>query len=482
MNLFRSLRRLGKGRKMFVLGLDCAAPELVFDRWADDLPTLTRLRRQGMWGPLESCIPAITVPAWSCMMSSKDPGTLGIYGFRNRADHSYDKKFIANGNAVKYKRVWDYLSDAGKQNVVIGVPQTEPVKPLNGNLIGSFLTPNVQAEFAYPPELKAEVLRLAPDYDFDVKDFRTNDKAWLLKQIHSMTQKRFRVAEHLLTTKPWDFFMLMEIGVDRIHHGFWSFLDQQHFRYEADNEYENAIHDYYVFIDRKLSEWLKIIGDDTMVLVVSDHGAKRMDGGICLNEWLWRNGYLAFKQDLEPGRMYRFDDLEVDWSRTTAWGDGGYYGRVFLNVQGREPQGTIAPEDYERVRDELATKLIALPDHEGRDIGTKAFKPEEIYREVNGVAPDLIVYFGDLFWRSVGSIGHGSYYTFENDTGPDDCNHAQYGIAILYDPRNPGNGEQFTGAQLMDIAPTILELMDVPVPDDMYGVPLRQRLNEPSKA
>jgi predicted AlkP superfamily phosphohydrolase/phosphomutase len=71
-------------RRLFVFGLDCAAPELVFERWRDDLPTLSRLMRQGYWGRLRSCIPAITVPAWSVMLSSRDPGVLGIYGFRNR--------------------------------------------------------------------------------------------------------------------------------------------------------------------------------------------------------------------------------------------------------------------------------------------------------------------------------------------------------------------------------------------------------------
>ncbi|HEY64138.1 MAG TPA: phosphodiesterase, partial [Caldilineae bacterium] len=399
---------------MFVIGLDCAAPELVFDRWWNELPNLRFLAGNGLWGDLESCIPAITVPAWTCMLSGKDPGELGVYGFRNRADYSYDKMFIAAGNAVRTKRVWDYLSEAGKRSVVIGVPQTYPVKPLNGYLISGFLTPGIQSEFTYPPALKQEVLAIAPDYDVDVPQFRTDDKDRLLRQIWEMTEKRFRVVDHLLTSKPWDFFMVMEIGVDRIHHGFWSYHDPQHRRYEPGNPYENAIRDYYILIDKKIGEWLDRLDKDTVVLVVSDHGAKRMDGGICINEWLWREGYLAFKQDPEPGQITPFEKLEVDWSRTKAWGSGGYYGRVFLNVQGREPEGVIPPEEYEAVRDELAERIRAIPGPDGRDIGTRVFKPQEIYREVNGVAPDLMVYFGDLLWRSVGSLGHGDIYTFEN--------------------------------------------------------------------
>jgi predicted AlkP superfamily phosphohydrolase/phosphomutase len=478
MGLFERFKRLQNPTpaKVFVIGLDCAAPELVFERWQADLPNLTGLAEKGLWGDLESSTPAITVPAWSSMLSSKDPGVLGIYGFRNRADYSYDKMSIATGSAVRQKRVWDYLSEAGKTSVVVGVPQTYPVKPVNGCLISCFLTPSIQSEFAFPPSLKEEVLRIAPDYDFDVKQFRTEDKDWLHRQMIEMTDKHFKVVDYLLETKPWDFFMTMEIGVDRVHHGFWSFHDPQHFRYQPGNPYEHVIHDYYVKIDRKIGEWLKKIGPQTTVLVVSDHGAKRMEGGICINEWFWRNGYLAFKNDPEPGKITRFEDLQVDWSRTTAWGEGGYYGRVFLNVQGREPQGIIAAQDYERVRTELAEKLAAILNDKGGDIGTRVFKPQDIYRQVNGVAPDLIVYFGDLAWRSVGSLGYGGYHTFDNDTGPDDCNHAQYGMAIFYDPHNLGKHRRLKNAQLMDVAPTILNSLGVPVPADMQGRDLHSRL------
>ncbi len=474
MNLLERLKRTPRRQKVLVIGLDCAAPELIFDRWRDDLPNLSYLADQGLWGELESCTPAITVPAWSSMLASKDPGTLGIYGFRNRADHSYDQMYIATSNSVGFPRVWDYLGDAGRSSVVVGVPQTYPVKPLNGYLISSFLTPGTDSNFTYPEALKREVLTIAPDYDFDVRQFRTEDKDFLLRQIYEMTEKRFRVVDQLLVNKPWDFFMLMEIGVDRIHHGFWSYHDPNHRRYQAGNPYEQAIHDYYVYIDRQLAEWLNRVPKDTVVIVASDHGAKRMEGGICLNEWLWREGYLVFKQNPMPGQIQRFEDMEVDWARTRAWGSGGYYGRVFMNVEGREPSGVIPTAQYENVRDELMEKLKAISGAQGEDLGTLVFKPQDIYRQVNRIAPDLLVYFGDLFWRSVGTLGYDAVHTFENDTGPDDCNHAQNGMFILYNPRNPGGGREIAGAQLMDIAPTVLELTGLQVPADLQGRSLHQ--------
>jgi predicted AlkP superfamily phosphohydrolase/phosphomutase len=475
--MFNLLRRKSRDRKVMVIGLDCAAPELVFDKWRDELPTFCKLYAGGLYGELASCIPAITVPAWSSMMSSKDPGTLGIYGFRNRRNYTYDDLYIATGAAVKEPRVWDILGEAGKQVALIGVPQTFPIKPVNGVLISSFLTPSLESGFTYPGELAQKVLSLAPRYEVDVRNFRTPDKDWLLRQLWDMTEMRFEVLNYLQENQPWDYFMWVEMGVDRIHHGMWSFMDHGHRRFEPGNKYEDSIKEYYKMIDAQMARMLNKIDDNTMVLVVSDHGGKKMDGGICVNEWLWRNGYLALREDPpedqfdENGKrvLTPFAKVEVDWEKTIAWGDGGYYGRVFLNVEGREPQGTIKREDYERVRDELIERLTAIPDPDGNDIGTVIYKPQEVYHKVRNIAPDLIVYWGNLDWRSVGSFGHGGVYTFENDTGPDDANHASNGMFILYDPRYPDNNQEIKGRQLMDIAPTILDLMGVPVPGDMQG-------------
>src|SRR4051812_30512573 len=106
-------------RRLLVIGLDCAAPELIFDEWRAELPTLSRLMAQGVYARMESCVPGITVPAWACMMSSRDPGQLGVYGFRNRADHSYNNMITANARSLNVPRLWDLLGNAGKHVGVI---------------------------------------------------------------------------------------------------------------------------------------------------------------------------------------------------------------------------------------------------------------------------------------------------------------------------------------------------------------------------
>ncbi|MEP7199112.1 MAG: alkaline phosphatase family protein, partial [Chloroflexota bacterium] len=433
---------------------------------------LASLAGNGLWGKLESCMPAITVPAWMTMMTSKQPGELGIYGFRNRADYSYERMTLINSSHVKQDTVWDILSRLGKQSIVIGVPPTYPLKPLNGAAISCFLTPSAKSQFTYPNDLRGEVEALVGEYMVDVSNFRTEDKDWLLGQIYQMTEKRFKVANQWLRTKPWDFFMLMEIGVDRIHHAFWKYMDPLHPKHVPGNKFIHAIRDYYKFVDAQIGEMLKAVDDNTTVLVVSDHGAKRMDGGIVFNEWLRREGYLVLKD--EPQGVTPFTKVEVDWSKTKAWGEGGYYGRLFMNVQGREPNGIIPPSGYEAQRDELMARLATIADDKGKNIGTTSYKPEAVYRAVRNVAPDLIVYFGDLYWRSIGSLGYNSIYTFDNDSGPDDANHAQFGMVIVSEPNGHGS-RMATGAQIYDVAPTVLNLMGVDVPSDMIGKDLRER-------
>jgi predicted AlkP superfamily phosphohydrolase/phosphomutase len=449
-----------------IIGLDCAEPALVLDRWRERLPTLSGLMESGVSGRLTSVVPPITVPAWSCMMASRTPGDLGVYGFRNRSDHTYEGTFVADGSAIRAPRLWDLVGRSGGSSIVIGVPGTYPPRPLRGVLVSCFLTPSSESRYTYPPALRQEVERVVGEYVFDCENFRTNDKDDLLRQIYEMTDRRFRLAEHLLSARPWQLFALVEMGPDRIHHGFWKFMDAEHRAHEPGNPYEHAILHYYEHLDELIGRLLAHADPETLVLVVSDHGAKRLDGGIRVNEWLRREGLLVTRR--EPDGVCSPRDVGIDWSRTTAWGEGGYYARIFLNVEDREPEGVVPAKDYEAVRDDLARRLAAIPDDQGRPLATRVYKPQELYPQVQGVAPDLIVIFGDLFWRSVGTIGgEDGIHTFENDTGPDDANHAQDGLLIA-----AGAGVRARGrldASLLDIAPTVLDLLGLEIPEEMRG-------------
>ena len=443
-------------RKLAVIGLDCADPKLIFEELIDDLPNIKRLMEESTYGRLRSIIPPITVPAWICMMTGRDPGELGIYGFRNRKDYSYDSLFIANSTMIRYPTVWDRAGIKGMRSVVLGVPLTYPPKPIRGWLVSGFLAPDTEADYTYPKSLKEEIRSWVGEYILDVPDFRTDQKDRLLRDIYRMTEVRFEVAKRLAAGKGWDLFVMVEMGLDRIYHGFWAYHDPTHHKHDPNSPYRDAIREYTAYLDRKIGELLEVLPEGCEVMIVSDHGVQGMRGGVNVNEWLIQEGYLTLKE--RPEEPMRMGELIkrglVDWSRTIAWGEGGYYGRIFLNVRGREPEGVVPPEEYESVRDELKSKLEAITDEEGNPLGTVVYKPEEVYRRVRNIPPDLIVYFGNLTWRSLGSVGSGSIWSHENDTGPDDANHAQYGLWLM----TGGRGER-RDMDILEIHNLVMEFL-----------------------
>ena len=451
--------------KICVLGLDCCAPEIIFQD--ERLTNIRRLMDAGVYGRLESVVPPITVPAWMCMSTSQDPGSLGVYGFRNRSDYSYEKLAFANSGSIKGFAIWDQLALQGRKSIIIGVPPNFPPRRINGISIGCFLTPDpAKDEFTHPSSMKNQIQSLVGEYPVDVKNFRTDRKDWLRDEIFAMSKKQWEVVRWLLREQEWDYFHFVDIGLDRVHHGFWNYLDKQHVQYTPGNPYENVIPDYYLWLDQQIGSVIELLDDETILLVVSDHGAQRLDGGFAVNQWLIQEGLLVLNES--PTEITPFNKLNVNWSKTRVWSEGGYYARVFFNVQGREPQGVIPAAEYESFRDEVKAKFESLPDDKGNPLNSLVFTPEKIYNRVRNVAPDLIVHFGGLFWRSIGTVGYPSLYVQENDTGPDACNHAQLGMFILSAPNCPLAG-QYEGARLLDIAPTLLDLAGYEIPESMQG-------------
>lgn len=450
-------------RKVLIIGLDSAPAEIVIDRRAE-FPTLRKLIDSGIHGTMRSSDPPITIPAWMVMTTGKDPGRLGLYGFRHRTGYSYDKMWIATAQAFKERAIWDVVGDAGGQSCLVGVPPSYPPRRVPGRLVSCFITPGNDKEFTYPAELGREIESKFGPYMFDVV-FRTEDRDAILKEIYDMTAKRFDVIRYLMTTKPWDLFMFVEIGVDRIQHAFWKYMDKEHHLYVPGNKYESAILDYYRFLDDRIADLLAAAGKDTVVLVISDHGVKRMKGAFCVNDWLIEEGDLVLKET--PKRGASIERTAVDWAKTKIWGWGGYYARLFLNVEGREPQGIIPPGDYEQERERLIERLLAIRGPRGESWKTRVIKPNEYFEEVRGDYPDLMVYFDDLYWRSAGTLGYGTKYLLENDTGPDDAVHAQEGMFIYHDPALGVSRPQ--KIDILDVAPTVLNAMGLDVPGDMKG-------------
>lgn len=464
--------------RVAIIGLDSLPPQLIFERWRDRLPTLARLMDGGTRAVLRSCTPPITVPAWSCMLSGRDPGQLGIYGFRNRRAYDYGPLTLASSHDVRADRVWDVAARAGLRSIVIGVPGTYPPPPIQGALVSDLLTPSRDAPFTHPAALRNEVEAHAPAYRFDVVGHRGEgaDGTALRTAIHAMTSERFRLARHLARHHTWDLFVLHEIGPDRMHHAFWAAMDPAHPRHEPGSEHETAILDYYRFLDGELEALLTAFPPDADVLVVSDHGAQPLLGGFRINELLLREGWLAL--NTRAPCATRLDNADVDWEHTLAWGEGGYYARIFLNLRGREPRGALAPANREAFLAELRAALMAVKGDDGEPIVSDVLHPEEIYLETRGVPPDLLVVFREYAWRSLATVGTGRLLADANDTGPDEANHAVDGIFVLR--RHAAHeGRSANALDICDVAPTVLNLLGVPVSDGLAG---RSALEAPSLA
>ena len=451
-------------RRVVVVGLDGVPPELLFGTMLPELPTLQYLTSRGIWGPMRSCDPPITVPAWAVITTGRTPAELGVFGFRERKGASYSDISLVTSASIKAPGLWDYVGQHGGRSCLFGVPPGYPPKPIQGALVGCHLTPDHTSRYTYPPQLQQEVEEHAGAYIPDVT-FRTDERDRVLDQLIQMTEQHGKIQRYLFGKERWDFFMGVEIGTDRMHHAFWKFTDPAHPKHTAHPRFSRAMRDYYQLIDRQLHALLEMCDDDTILVLLSDHGAKAMQGAFCLNEWLIERGYLVLKS--RPSQVTKCEQADVDWSQTVAWGWGGYYARLFLNVKGREPQGAVAPQDVDRMRTKLLQELEQVTTPDGKPLGVTVIN-------ANGSkgSSDLMLYFGDLAWRSAGTIGHGRIFLDENDTGPDDAVHSQYGVFCLYDPKRTWGTPLNNGLSLTHVTPTVLRLLDLPIPQELSGKPL----------
>ncbi len=448
-------------RRVVVIGLDCAPPALVFDRLRRSLPNLASLMRRGAYGAMRSSMPPITMPAWACMMSGRDPGELGVYGFRKRAAGRYELT-LADATDIAVPRVWDVLGAAEKRVAVLYVPPTSPPSAVNGQLVSCFLTPSIEHPHTYPPELAASLAMRFGAHAPDVGELRRAEPRRLLDELYTTTRQHFAVARALWAEESPDFLMMVEMGTDRLHHGLWRHLDTDHPEHDPHDPLVREARDYYAFVDAQLGALLELVDDETAVLVVSDHGARRMEGAVRINELLRRAGFLVLRE--EPSTPVALRPEQVDWSRTRAWGEGGYYSRIFFNVEGREREGIVSPDRLEsEVNALVATMKDALS-----PIAVSAERPVDLYRTVRGVPPELMVVFGDLAYRASSSVGPGPIVSARDERGDDGANHDWDGIFIAAGAGIEARGE-LSGVSIYDVGKTVLSLFSIEAPADWLG-------------
>jgi predicted AlkP superfamily phosphohydrolase/phosphomutase len=454
--------------RVLALGLDSVPPDLLFDRFLPKMPNVRTLLSRSTFGTLWSTDPPITVPAWAVMFSGMDPGTIGLYGFRHRRPGTYWDTYFPTSRTLLEPRIWDRLSREGKRVCVMGMPPGYPAPPLNGIYISDFMTPQGAPDFASPPAIRDEIQELSGGgYEFDVP-FRADDRDRIGAAVFEMTTKHFVMARHLWAKEKWDLFVMHEIGPDRLHHTFWKYFDERHPRYEKNPKFAQLVEDYYVLLDREIGQLLTLVPKEVRVMLLSDHGSQAMAGGFCVNEWLIQKGHLTLRGP-RPKAGTPIEKADVDWSKTRAWGSGGYYARIFYNVLGREPEGVLPPDKVGEFEAQLCAELRGIVGPDGTSLNVEPWNPKSKYAHVRGDAPDLMVYFGNVAWRSIGTVGYDSLYVSENDTGPDDAVHSFEGIYSISGTANGAAGVRGPTERGIDVGPTLLKLLGLEVPPEVQG-------------
>ena len=503
-----------------MIGLDGATFDLI-QPWAAQgkLPTLDRLMREGVWGPLESTIPPMTSPAWPSFATAKYPSKHGVFDFVSAHNGTFN---VINATAIDARPLWDLLSDQGKRVGVINVPVTYPPRPVNGIMITGLLSPSSQ-QITYPADLlrgyESAPTGGLPHYRVIPSiQYKPGNESAFVRDLESLVDERATYASRLMSDHLWDFFMVHFLATDLAQHALWRYMDVRHPQHEPGSPFRDAILGVYQRADRAIGRLLDQLDGDTTVIVMSDHGFGPLHGVVNLNMLLWREGLLSFRRSplarlraftfrhgLTPALAYAwlarlglqnvvsrvskstrnavfnkflsFDD--IDWSRTIAY-SLGHMGQIYLNVKGREPHGIVEPkatigrtqigtgytyqESCERVIDALRT--LSTPDGRpmlDRVIYQSALSPGEHQDE----GPDLHVVLDGYRYISCPLFATDGNIISKQIRG-DSGSHRTHGVFIARGP-HIRTGAQVSGARIVDLAPTILTLLGCPVSGDMDG-------------
>jgi predicted AlkP superfamily phosphohydrolase/phosphomutase len=510
-------------KRVIMVGLD-GATWSVLRPWAlaGELPNLERIVRSGATGPLRSTYPPLTPTGWTSAATGKNPGKHNVYSFFRPMRASYRRQ-VLNSRDCRAAKIWQIVNAYGRKAGVLHLPLTYPVDRFDGFMVAGMMTPTTVRDVTHPPELLEELERADPDYalNVDTTTIKTGrlDEFYRESVEHIRRQRREMV--YLLDNKEWDLFWVMFYNVDPIAHFFWKFMDPSHPAYPGDdNPFRTAVLDYYREADSALGLALDRLDSDAHLVILSDHGMESTRTNVYVTTWLLQNGYLKLRserrqaatetlfrlgfqrerlvyalkrarlgwlpklfpeavKDRVPRARKTFKDIEnnVDWAETRAYFPSAGGRAVWLNLRGREPRGIVDPSEYESLRAEIIAGLKALRDPDGRPVVRDALTREDAYDGPYAPdAPDIVLLAHDGFYFAEGIEPAVLRQNGLKDTEKSGNHHID-GVVALYGPAVK-QGFELSGARIIDVAPTVLYLMGLPVQSDMDGRVLEEAIAE----
>ncbi len=444
--LNRLLRRTKTPRVVFI-GID-GTPLSFLQRMMREgvMPNLVRLTQEGDLRENLSVYPTVSSVAWSSFMTGVNPAKHGIYGFVDRQPDTL-KPYIPTSSNMKAKTLWEMLSEAGKRVIVMNVPVTYPPRRVNGIMVGCFLSPSLE-KATYPPEVSQVLAKLGYIVDVDPWAAR-RDKSGLLDDIHKALAGRERALFHYMDQEQWDYAHLHIMETDRLHHFLWEEMEA------GDPQFAPRFFAFYHELDAFLGRVRERVDENTTLMLMSDHGFCTLRKEVYINRWLADQGWLKYATE-KPRSVADMHPDSVAYSLDP--------GRVFINLRGREPNGRVARgAEYEALRDEIIAAARELRDPDsGEPMIQQAFRVEEIYHgPYIEQAADIILhpYNG---YDLKGPIAKDSL-TFK---GSELDGMHTYDDAMLY---ISGQRIALDHPWVADPMPTILRLLDVPIPPDLDG-------------
>ncbi len=500
----------GNNLRLLVLGIDGAT-----FKWIDplikegDLPNFKKLMKNGCWGELCSTFPPVSACAWSSFMTGRNPGKHGIFHWRTYNPFKYTSQNtnLASNEELIGKTFWDVLGEEGYKVGVITVPLTYPVWEINGIMIAGYPCPQRQPNYAFPQEYVDKLdksLNFRADYYIRAPDVEIAENG------QEMLERRTSVAIDMISEEKLDVCVLVLGEIDRAQHDFWKYTDPSFsvFHEAQEKKIRRAIIDHYIVADKQLGRLLEVCSEETTVIVMSDHG-----GGVhpsqyfYTNSWLRETGFLAEKhrgsrgqyllksiisrirkflpceeklREILPGQLLNkakeinMELFFINWEKTKAYRFPMYHPveGIEINLKGRQANGVVHPQkEFHQLRQRLKDELENIKDPlTGNKVVERVFFREEIYKgKFAHLAPDIVFllkpnYISSEKLKPKKYIGKVALDSLAKYNGV----HTMHGI-FCASGRNISENKKILDAKIIDIAPTILYTMGIPIPKDFDG-------------
>ena len=488
--------------RVLVIGLDGASWNVLEPLMAaNKLPNLARLIQDGASGCLRSTVPPVTAPAWASFSTGVNPGKHGVFTFETNGLDNQPTEFISS-HSVRAPRVWQMIGQQEKRVILINIPITYPPEPVNGIMISGMLTPSQDSQYTYPAELQKEILSLAPNYVTDInlltggRTFMSvNEKLDFIREIRSALHSRTIVTRHLMAKYPWDLFVVVFVAMDRIQHVMWRYLEPGDDPPPDLDRVQTAIHELYSDLDSEIGHILADAGEDVTVIIMSDHGFGPLLNAININRWLQQQGLLTFNETkgyarswlLQLSRIIQwrrfvpeslrkrfrapFDQVEcLNWANTKVYSGSPIEQGIYINTPQRRKDGIVQSEaECALIKQEIKRLLPELKDPTtGLPVIEAIYEASELYTgPFVSQAADLIYithengYLANEGTPDLGLFDRGEYWIEGGYHRPD-------GILVVRGP-DVKRGNKVDGAEIIDVTPTILYMLNLPLPEHLDG-------------